>query len=425
MKNYQVSIERNGVQIPVGAIVGESHKDARFAYDLSYLSEADAVPVSISLPLQSEPFSAERTKAFFDGLLPEGFTRQSVAQWMHLDAGDYLSVLCGLGRECLGALQITDGLENVSASYERITEDQVRKLAAEGAAKSAELVAKAHLSLTGASGKVGLYFNEPENMWYLPKGTAPSTHIVKQSHVRLNGIVANEQLSLLTAAECGIDIPQSFIINTGSGRDGEVLLATRRYDRVFDGRKRIGALPCPMRLHQEDFAQAMGVAAAKKYERRGEAYLRKMFQILRAHSADPMTDTLKLWDAVIFDYLIGNTDAHIKNFSLLYSSDMKEKRLAPIYDIVSTVIYESSTRDMAFSIGDIYSIDEIGEESLRKAAADAGIGRRIAMKRFNALRESFCSALKKSAGKLVRSGFDSAALIAAKIVRSGGIAKWI
>ena len=73
---------------------------------------------------------------------------------------------------------------------------------------------RSHLSLTGASGKVGLYYDAAGKQWYLPKGTAPSTHIVKQSHVRLDGIVTNEQLSMMTAAKCGIDVPESFIYNT-------------------------------------------------------------------------------------------------------------------------------------------------------------------------------------------------------------------
>ena len=91
----------------------------------------------------------------------------------------------------------------------------MKELAAEGAQKSAEIVTKSHLSLTGASGKVGLYYDVVNDHWYLPQGTAPSTHIVKQSHVRLEGIVTNEQLSMMTAAKCGIDVPESFIMTWG------------------------------------------------------------------------------------------------------------------------------------------------------------------------------------------------------------------
>ena len=148
IEKYLVNIERNGKMTPIGYIAGESYKTARFAYFEHYLQDRNAVPVSISLPLQQESFSAERTKLFFEGLLPEGFTRRSVAQWLHLDENDYLSILHQLGRECLGAICILTEDETQTASYEKITEQQVRDLAAEGARKSAEIVTKSHLSLT-------------------------------------------------------------------------------------------------------------------------------------------------------------------------------------------------------------------------------------------------------------------------------------
>ena len=312
--------------------------------------------------------------------------------------------------------------EDVKASYEPITEQQVRELAAEGAVKSAELVTRSHLSLTGASGKVGLYYDEAHDAWYLPWDTAPSTHIVKQSHVRLEGIVTNEQLSLLTAARCGIEIPHSFIINMGNGAENEVLFATQRYDRVFaEKQKNIDSLPCPNRLHQEDFAQAMGISASEKYEHGQKGYMRGMFDILRRNSSDPIADTLKLWDILVFDYLIGNTDAHVKNFSLLYSPNLTAVRLAPAYDIVSTVIYKESTLDMAFSIGGAYAIDDITEASFRLAARDAGLGERMAMRRFDELRDRFRTALHLSAEELSDTGYPLAQEIERRILQAGGI----
>ena len=123
--------------------------------------------------------------------------------------------------------------EVVNADYQKLTIDEVSQLAREGAMETAELVTKSHLSLAGASGKVGLYYDENNKDWYLPKGAAPSTHIVKQSHVRLDGIVTNEQLCMMTAGNMGIEIPESFIVNVGDGRDEEVLLATKRENRLW------------------------------------------------------------------------------------------------------------------------------------------------------------------------------------------------
>ena len=417
-----VSIERRGKQRYIGTIEGTSPSDARFQYDEGYLRDPDSAPISISLPLQEELFPAQQTKNYFEGLLPEGYTRRTVAQWMHVDENDYLSILHGLGRECLGAIQIRTEDEEIQASYETVSQDEIRALAEEGVSKSTELVTRAHLSLTGASGKVGLYYDSVHDRWFIPWGTAPSTHIVKQSHVRLNDIVTNEQLSLITARNCGIDIPESFIIDTGSGKENEVLFATARYDRSWpDHPETINGLPCPFRLHQEDFAQALGILSSEKYEKRPSGYLRMMFEILRRYSSDPIRDQIKLWDIVVFNYLVGNTDAHIKNSSLLYSPDMKSVRLAPAYDLVSTTVYEQSTREMAFYIGGELLIDHITRESFRKAALEIGISKRIAEERFDWMRDRFISGLTQSAEILSDSGYPIAAAIRDKILRTGGI----
>lgn len=420
MKELLVSVEQNGERVPVGMIRGNDSADARFCYDEGYIRHHAAQPISISLPVQKTPFEPEQTKTFFEGLLPEGYTRRTVAQWMRVDEGDYLSILHGLGRECLGALCISEEGEALAEAYEPVTDEQVSQLAAEGASKSTELVTKAHLSLTGASGKVGLYYDRAGDRWFLPWGTAPSTHIVKQSHVRLDGIVTNEQLCLLTAERCGIDIPRSFIVNTGNAAEHEVLFATERYDRVFTQSSRfIGGQPAPVRLHQEDFAQAMGIPASRKYETERSGYLRRMFEILLRHSADPIGDQLKLWDRTVFNCLIGNTDSHIKNFSLLCGADMKSVRLSPAYDIVSTTIYEQSTRDMAFWIGDALSLDDVSEDSFRQLAAEVGLGERMAMRRLARMRDGFKAALHASAMELAEAGYAKATEMEQRILATG------
>ena len=104
MEDLIISLEREGVLCPVGRIVGNNSSDSCFAYSDSYLKSEDAAPISLSLSLQPEPFSPAQTRNFFEGLLPEGFTRRNLAQWMHVAEGDYLSLLHGLGRECLGAV---------------------------------------------------------------------------------------------------------------------------------------------------------------------------------------------------------------------------------------------------------------------------------------------------------------------------------
>ena len=405
LEKYIISIEKNGRIVPVGLISGEDYRTAQFSYMDEYLDDLNAVPVSISLPLQPESFSAGQTRQFFEGLLPEGFTRRSVAQWLHLDENDYLSILHQLGRECLGAIRVLKEGETQAASYEMITRQQVKALAEEGAQKSAEIVTKSHLSLTGASGKVGLYYDMAGN-------------------VRLEGIVTNEQLSMMTAAKCGIEVPESFIIDLGNGEDKEVLYATRRYDRTFEGAvDTINGLMCPLRLHQEDFSQAIGIPSTSKYEKERSGYMRRMFELLRQFSTNPIADQQKLWDLIVFCFCLGNTDAHIKNFSLLYGKDLRSIRLAPAYDLVSTTVYESSTREMSFFIGNALSIDEITEASFREAAAEIHIGERFAARRYNYICNHFREALREAATELREAGFSKAEEIEERILHTGGYAK--
>ena len=416
MRKLEVYIEEDGDFVLAGQIQGETWEDARFIYEKSYLENQSHQPISISFPFQEDAFSPFETRCYFEGLLPEGYTRRCVAGWMHVAEEDYLSVLAGLGNECLGAVRICEpGAGGCSPSYKKISREELLEFAKEGASKSAQFLAKAHLSLTGASGKTGLYYDNKDG-WYMPFGTAPSTHIVKQSHVRLSGIVANEQLCLRTAKILGIDVPESFIISVGTGE--HILFATKRFDRLMQEDSRvIDGKKVPFRLQQEDFAQALGVPASQKYEKIGDSYLKRVFTLLRQYSDNPVEDQLKLWDICIFNYLIGNTDNHIKNIGLLYGKDRRTIRLAPAYDIVSTMIYEESTEQMAMAIDGELDIRKITKESFRAEARHIGLGERIAMRRFEQMQNSFERALAQAKEEIQDEGYPGVAGIYEKILR--------
>ena len=431
MKELDVSIEIEGRQREVGVISGNSDYDASFKYSEDYLSSNTARPISISLPLTEEAYGPEATRRFFEGLLPEGFMRRTVAEQNRTDDGDYLSILEMLGAECLGAVQIKGpDFKNIEPSYRELDPATMYKLAAEGATRSADLVVEAHLSLTGASGKIGAY-KDAEGKWYLPVGSAPSTHILKQSHIRYDNIVQNEQLALRTAQLLGVVVPGSEIVITDEAgkadTDGvramteNVLFATERYDRTFSGAADfISGLPCPLRLHQEDMGQALGIPASGKYERPGEHHMKQMFDLLRRYSADPIEDQLKLWDMIVFHCLIGNTDGHIKNFSLLYDRSLRSVRLAPAYDIVSTVLYDTHSSEMAFSIGGEIEWKKINRSCFEEACRETGLSLKTFMKRYDALKEKFPAALKEAAGAMEAEGFEYAITMADKIMETGG-----
>ena len=417
----RVQIEKNGNLIDAGIITGTNSSDAFFSYSDDYIKESANRAISLSLPKEQKTFTSLQTKNFFEGLLPEGFTRRQIAESIHADTEDYISILRELGNECLGAIRVSDfdSKENF-AGYKKLSKEEVAALAQEGVRKSADIVVKSHLSLTGASGKVGLYYSENDNEWFQPFGNAPSTHIVKQSHVRLDNIVSNEQLCLLTAKKLGIEVPDSFIVNTSdsSFSDESILFATKRYDRIVkEGCQEINGLKVPYRLHQEDFAQALGISSQDKYEKAGGNYLKKMFSLIRSNFSNPMEDSIKLWKITVFNYLIGNTDNHIKNLSILYSEDLKSLSLAPAYDIVSTKIYKSSTDEMSLSINGKFECSTITKKDFEAEAVRCGLGSKMAMSIYDQLEEKFQSALKESMLELKENGFADVETVFASVER--------
>lgn len=421
MRKLQVYIEMNARHQLAGMIVGNNYSDARFCYVDEYLSIPGIRPISIQLPLQAEPFDSVQTRCFFEGLLPEGFSRKAVANWAKTDENDYMTILEKLGQECLGAICIKGEQEMMAdASYELLRNEQVYALASEGATKSTEVLMETHLSLTGASGKAGLYYDSNHQRWYLPKGSAASTHIVKQSHVRLNRIVLNEQICMRTADKIGIDVPDSFIINLGEGKDQDILYATKRYDRDLNSGLFVGELQCPCRLHQEDFSQALGIPASEKYETKRDSYLKRMFKLLNDYSSNPVEERIKLWKRIVFNFLIGNTDCHIKNFSLLYSKDLKAIHLAPAYDIVCTRMYGISN-EMSFYIGGELDIRKMNRNIFIDAAKEVGLGEKMAMRYFDDMSNHIEACIDEAAYELFHMGFEDAYLIRDTIKRAKDI----
>lgn len=421
MRELSVYIELNGIQTLVGKISGEQYNDARFRYVREYIEAKEAAPISVSLPFQDDYFSTEQTRNFFESLLPEGFSRKAVADWMKADENDYIAILAQLGRECLGAIKIVEGNDDRESGYELLSAERVKALAAEGATKSTEILLETHLSLTGASGKVGLYYNSDNNKWYLPKGDAPSTHIVKQSHVRHKQIVLNEQLCIQTAKRIGIAVPESFIVSNGSQSDQDVLYATPRYDRPLSENKIIDGLKCPYRLHQEDFAQALGIFASDKYEKVPSGYMSRMFDLLRHNSVNPIEDQIALLRIIIFNYLIGNTDCHVKNFSLLYSEDLKSKRLAPAYDLVATRVYRT-TSNMSFYIGGELDISKINRNNFAISASEIGLSEKMVLDNFDYVANKLEGAMTEAAEELANKGFDNSISLKNEILKNGGYA---
>ena len=152
-------------------------------------------------------------------------------------------------------------------------------------------------------------------------------------------------------------------------------LLVERYDRLTDAQGN------RLRLHQEDFCQALGVVPEMKYQNEGGPDLAQCFDLVRRVTRPSAPHVLRLLDGVIFNALIGNHDAHAKNFSLLYAGKSKTPVLAPFYDMLSTAVYPTLTPKMAMKIGSKYKFSEAQARHWEQFAQSAVLARAQARKR--------------------------------------------
>lgn len=332
----------------------EQSRDGRlsYAYSPSWLKNALRHPLSQSLPLQAETFDERQCAPFFGGLLPEESNREIVAKNLGITARNDFAMLREIGGECAGAVSLLPAGEDpvlATDSYESVTEVEIISIL-DQLPKRPLLAGKAEirLSLAGAQNKVALRLLD--NRYAIPLYESPSTHILKPESEHFLGLVDNEAYCLKLAAAVGLNSCEAKPMQFGEHR---CLLVTR-YDRIVTD----GTI---QRLHQEDFCQALAVPSRLKYQNEGGAGLVQCFDLIRSASSSPAGDLLQLFNGVLFNYLIGNHDAHGKNFSLLYSAleGPLSVRLAPFYDLISTACYPELTTRMAMKIGKTYDSAEL------------------------------------------------------------------
>jgi serine/threonine-protein kinase HipA len=220
----------------------------------------------------------------------------------------------------------------------------------------------------------------------LPLGGAPSTHILKPAVERFAGVVFNEALCMTLAAQMNLPAAKVEIRRV---EDVEYL-QVGRYDRKH---VTIDGAPGVERLHQEDFCQAQNIVSELKYQKEGGPSFKQCFSLLRSVSTAPVIDLANLLDAVIFNYLIGNNDAHGKNFSLAYPDE--EIRLAPLYDTISTIYYPELNTDMAMRLGREYSSGRVEPKDFEQLAGDAGLAKPLVRRRVPELATAAIETLDK------------------------------
>lgn len=374
-----------------GEISGERHlvgtletipgREEQFSYAESYLENEAAQPLSVLLPLREEPFPKRQTRVFFRNLLPEGGALAAVAKTLEVKSSSYLKVLGALGSECIGALILEgdDGQKERPYGYTPLEREELGRAFEEGADGVAKLQEEAKLSLAGAQSKMGLYADRSSGIlpqYFLPQGTAASTHIVKAANRRFEQLSENEYYCLRLAEAAGLSVPKCFLDTI----EEQPLFVIERFDRVLlpeQDRRVDRGIHQVQRLHQEDFCQVLGLLPERKYEKGGERFAKKVRDALYERSSSPVRDLEVFARLLVVNAVLGNCDGHLKNLTVLRGADWASFSLAPVYDIASTVVYEGLDRRMAMRIGSTNKIDEVGRDDFHTMAKELSISVRM------------------------------------------------
>jgi serine/threonine-protein kinase HipA len=327
------------------------------------------MPLSQSLPIRPEPFDDRATRPFFAGLLPEGGKRKQIAKTLQVSTQNDYALLDSLGGECAGAVTLLETDQTPQAldapcEVRWLDHAQLIQVLDEMPLRPMRAGEEGlRLSLAGAQDKLPVVLDADGIRIGLPLNGSPSTHILKPPIAGIDGSVFNEAFCMALAGALKLDVARTQIQTLTDGAQQRHYLLVERYDRQ-------SSVPV-QRQHQEDFCQAMGIVSEHKYQNEGGPGLAQAFALLRSATRPSALHTLKLLDFVVFNALIGNHDAHGKNFSLLYTPTGAV--LTPLYDALCTAVYSALTDKMAMKIGSKYKFSEVMARHWEQFATEAAL----------------------------------------------------
>ena len=390
--------------VVVGSLELDRHGAMRFAYDGAWVADPARPPVSFSLPKRPESYSTRLCTPFFEGLLPEGTQRDAVAAALGVSSANTFRLLAGLGEEVAGALTLCPEGEvpsvlEVGGSGRVLPGDELGELL--DTIRTRPLLAGRgdglRLSLAGAQSKLPVVVTGDGIA--VPAPGQPTTHVLKPPIPGLFATTENEAFAMRLAAALGLKVAP---VETRVAGDRSFLLV-ERYDR------RAEAGGSVHRLHQEDFCQALGVTPARKYASDGGPGFVRCFDLVRRVCARPATAVLELLDAAIVQVLIGNADAHGKNYSILYDPP-HAAALAPLYDLMCTVAYPHLAATLAMKIGRRGALEEFRPGTWDRFARDCGLSAPFVRRRVRELCDLARERCEDVVAELVRPGLDEESL---------------
>jgi serine/threonine-protein kinase HipA len=391
-------------------VMGRVIRDPRrnklaFRYEQAWQSDPSSFPLSLSMPLTAGEHHHDVIESFLWGLLPDndGVLRRWGTKFQ-VSPKNAFALLSYVGEDCAGGIQFvrSEKLEKWTANppigkvdwlnSTEVNERMALILRDHAATRSGS--DSGQFSLAGAQPKIALFRDEERGRWGIPSGSMPTTHILKPATGAFDGLAENEHFCLRLAKECGFSTASSKVEYFGESP----VIVVERYDRL---RRDRGVF----RIHQEDFCQALGRAPQQKYQNEGGPWASEILTLIRQYSSNHAEDEQRFIDALILGWLIGATDAHAKNFSVLIAAGA-QVRLAPLYDISSTLPYPKQVdlrrANLAMKIGDTYRLSEIGKRNWEKFAVENKISPKILHARIEQLMDALpqkCSAVAEALAK--------------------------
>ncbi|MHA6731251.1 type II toxin-antitoxin system HipA family toxin [Devosia sp. A369] len=362
-----------------GRRVGELHQlqsgKLSFSYDDAWMNGRIAIPLSLSMPTIANTYDGKAIESFLWGLLPDN--EQTLSRWaqrFQVSARNPFALLKNVGRDCAGAVQFLPHGDEISRDegVELLTDEQIgerlKELRQNGAA-TRRIGDPGQFSLAGAQAKTAFHFDKLTGRWGIPMGDTPTTHIFKPPMPHLNGHTENEHFCLQLARMMGMEAAHSQVLEFA----GEKAIVVERYDRRTTDSRTI-------RIHQEDMCQALSVMPTLKYENQGGPGIVTISNKVLSASIDPIRDRQTFMEANIFNWVIGGTDAHAKNYSMLLGTK-GEARLAPLYDISSILPHlgegevQAEMRDLklAMKVDKTYELNSIMPRYWERCASAAKV----------------------------------------------------
>lgn len=370
-----------------GLLEQDGAANLTFTYHADFLASKAAKAISVSMPLTSEPYENAVAKPYFSGLLPDETARTRLAAALGISDTNAFGMLEIIGGDCAGALALfPTGVDRQRPSLpdEILDQRQLGELLRE--LRGNPLLGSrtdVRLSLAGAQDKIAVKMVSGQIA--LVKNGEPTTHILKPGIQGLDGTSQNEMFCMTLAARLGLPVPE---VSCSSSDDTQYILI-KRFDRQLLDDQSV------QRLHQEDFCQALSVPPEFKYEDEGGPGIEKSLDLLKRVVAQPAANRLAFLRMQIFHYLVGNADAHAKNYALLHASDNALPVLAPLYDVVCTAIYPQLTKKIAMRIGGRNVPDTIHRDHWLTLVPDTRGAQNLLIKEMTAMAQEIIPAMQQ------------------------------